>query len=96
MRNVPSMIVPAPHSVPDPQRGTKGTYLGPRASRGPTGPLGVFLCFIEVIKRKGKKGAKNKKLTRERDMGRKREGERQFTFFLIRTMFIRTLRLKLL
>ena len=49
----------ASEAVPDPHRGTRGTYLGPRASKGPAGPLVVHLSI-------GKKGKKIIILEREK------------------------------
>ena len=52
--------------------GTKGTCLGPRASGGPVRPLEAFLCFIEVLKRKRKRGGGTNKKEKE-----KRKGDRK-------------------
>ena len=71
-------------SVPDPHRGTRGTCLGPHASRGPAGPLVVHLVIgkraikkIELEREKKKKkmkiDKKSEKLTEDRGW----EGEKE-------------------
>ena len=56
-------FVLAPHPVPDPHRGTKGTCLGPRASAGPAGPSGGAFRYR---KKEGEEEGKKEILGKEK------------------------------